>query len=196
MHERKKASGWHQYKAQLKRQVLLDAETLGYAISPTCSQWNQGKERRGELDSQKSSQGMRLRSGCEVIGLGARVAKIKQVCSVTTRGGEKERERKSAERERETEREREGGRGGAERPDNWWRARLLFCCEKRGRGKKSRGSGYRGAGWKEGGGKSQFWESPSLWHLVMKGPVENVHYLFFPLFLSASNTLFEMIESL
>lgn len=60
-------------------------------------------------------------SGCEVIGLGARVAKIKQVCSVTTRGGEKERGRKRGEREIE---------GGvwhhAEGPDNWWRTPLLF----------------------------------------------------------------------
>lgn len=112
---------------------------------PTCSQQNQGKERRGELDSQKSSRGMRLWGGCEVIGLGARVAKIKQVCSVTTRGGEKERGRKRGERE--------GGREGsrrAEGPDNWWRTPLLsFCCENRGRGKKMRGSGYREAGWME-----------------------------------------------
>lgn len=41
-----------------------------------------------------------------VIGLGARVAKIKQVCSVTTGGGERERDR--GEREG---RETEGGRG-------------------------------------------------------------------------------------
>lgn len=41
-----------------------------------------------------------------VIGLGARVAKIKQVCSVTTRGGERERDR--GERG-ERERQKEGG---------------------------------------------------------------------------------------
>lgn len=47
-----------------------------------------------------------------VIGLGARAAKIKQVCSVTTRGGEREGERgrETAWRER---RETEGGRGPA-----------------------------------------------------------------------------------
>lgn len=44
-----------------------------------------------------------------VIGLGARVAKIKQVCSVTTRGGERGRERKRDRGERgERERRREG----------------------------------------------------------------------------------------
>ena len=44
-----------------------------------------------------------------VIGLGARAAKIKQVCSVTTRGGEREGERGRETEEREG-REKEGGR--------------------------------------------------------------------------------------
>lgn len=150
------------------------------------------KAKRGEesvLDSQKSSQGWGW-SGCEVIRLGARVAKIKQVCSVTTRGGEKERGRKSRERERE------GGRGPtAPRAQTIGGGRAsFFCCENRGSGKKRRGSGNEGAGWKEGGGGSQFWESPLLWHLVMKGPVEKAHDLFLPLFLSASNILSEMIQ--
>lgn len=47
-----------------------------------------------------------------VIGLGARAAKIKQVCSVITRGGEREREGERGRESRESEgRETEGGRG-------------------------------------------------------------------------------------
>lgn len=46
-----------------------------------------------------------LRGPYGIIGLRARAAKIKQVCSVTTRGGERERER-GRKRERERERER------------------------------------------------------------------------------------------
>lgn len=68
--------------------------------------------RRDELDSQKIQSswggwdcGVAARA-YGVIGLGARVAKIKQVCSVTTGGGERERDR--GEREG---RETEGGRG-------------------------------------------------------------------------------------
>lgn len=150
---------------------ILTAQKFSYLFSAESRQ----REERWDRLPKIQSGGMRLWSGCEVIGLGARVAKIKQVCSVTTRGGEKERGRKRGERE--------GGRGPA--ADTALRAQTIggglpsffffFCCENRGRGKKRRGSGYRGAGWKERGGESRFWESPWLWDLVMKGPVENAH---------------------
>lgn len=87
---------------------------------------------------------------CEVIGLGAREAKIKQVCSVTTRGGERERE--TGERDRR----REGSRrpaplsaraiGGElallllRAPKNSWKWRM------EGEGKKERGSKDRETG--------------------------------------------------
>lgn len=109
--------------------------------------------------------------------------------------------RREGERKKEwREREREGGRGPTTLRAQTIGGGLasfffLFCSENRGRGKKRRGSGYRETGWKEGGGESRFWESPSLWHLVMKGPVENAHYLFFPLFLSASNIVSKMTQA-
>lgn len=51
-----------------------------------------------------------LRGPYGIIGLRARAAKIKQVCSVTTRGGERER---GGERQKERERGRESEKEGA-----------------------------------------------------------------------------------
>lgn len=71
-----------------------------------------------------------------VIGLGAHAAKIKQVCSVTTRGGERERERvreeKSSRRERGV-RQKGGGvqlRSSSQDRNNWWRTSFVLVCSK------------------------------------------------------------------
>lgn len=106
---------------------------------------------------------------CEVIGLGARVAKIKQVCSVTTRGGERERKR----RERgERDRRREGSAPlrtetiGGELTPLFLRTPTAGSGEWRKKKKESRGDSEREEKKrekKEGEGK----EAPSL-HLKQK----------------------------
>lgn len=158
-----------------KRKLRVMLRYSRHESFPTCSQKNQGKERRGEIDSQKSSRGDETVKWLR--GNWTRSACSQDQAGVLCHNkGRREGERKKEGRERV----REGS-------DSTLRAQTIggglpsfFCCSNRGRGKERRGSGYRGAGWKERGGESRFWESPWLWHLVMKGPVENSHYLFFP----------------
>lgn len=92
----------HQYKTTVKLQKekvacdakILTAREFSYLFSAESRQREERWDRLPKIHS-----GGWDWSGCEVIGLGARVAKIKQVCSVTTRGGEKERGGKRRERE-------------------------------------------------------------------------------------------------
>lgn len=110
---------------------------------PTCSQRNQGKKRwsgRDEVDSQNPAELGDETKVSEraygVIGLRALAVKIKQVCSVTTRGGERENRNGGETEERETE----GGRGPTHRSsqgwNNWWRTVHTACSKTAGNGER------------------------------------------------------------